>query len=672
LMLHVHGYARVSFQFVKFVNPRGRDSAGECCDGRIGICITQCDHVFTFCFDRSNGDSDIAHCEYDSYTTGEYRDQNNVEFNDHNMKGVVNPITLRFGAWPGAIKLKVKVKDDDTGHSNHDHVDNVAYTWTGSPSRAYATRTIHPYTINGQRGKYITKLTVNISSWCEDDYYGPSCIVHCQGRSDSRGHYTCDPASGSKVCMAGWEDVSTNCLVLSDDCLSAPCQNGATCIDGNRFYTCVCLPGFIGDECDINVNECASSPCINGQCGDMVAGYHCYCPSDYVGIHCEHHVCDATVICRNNGTCINSGQCMCSPGYTGSTCEIDLCDVIDCRNNGTCMQGMCSCPEGYVGPDCSVDVCDHHACHHNSTCTMGSCLCDPYWTGSHCEWPINSCEAEPCHHLATCKDLDNGYLCQCLPQYEGAYCETEVVNKPIIAPAQQEDSDTTGAVEDRYSNTSLIVGLIFGVILAFILILVIILFNRYHRKAKLREDNAAPPNFNNPLYDSEHTASPVGTQISSAEPASIYPAIPDEDENPYACIGGATAGDEPPLEEKKLPLPDLPPDRKTVNTIYDTPRSEFDVYDHPPIRYPPPYEDSNRGHDNAAFSAISEKQVEIELQNDSNERSSEATVVYDNCSSMSNQRRHAGDTYDNIDNVIEARGMSGPGYPEDPPPKYTP
>lgn len=40
----------------------------------------------------------------------------------------------------------------------------------------------------------------------------------------------------------------------------------------------------IGDICDININECASNPCINGgTCRDDTDGFTCQCPQGYLG-----------------------------------------------------------------------------------------------------------------------------------------------------------------------------------------------------------------------------------------------------------------------------------------------------------------------------------------------------------------------------------------------------
>ena len=35
-----------------------------------------------------------------------------------------------------------------------------------------------------------------------------------------------------------------------DDCDPDPCQNGGTCTDGVDSYTCTCVTGFTGTDCD--------------------------------------------------------------------------------------------------------------------------------------------------------------------------------------------------------------------------------------------------------------------------------------------------------------------------------------------------------------------------------------------------------------------------------------
>lgn len=43
----------------------------------------------------------------------------------------------------------------------------------------------------------------------------------------------------------------------------------------------------IGPNCQTNINECASNPCLNqGTCIDDVAGYKCNCLLPYTGMKC--------------------------------------------------------------------------------------------------------------------------------------------------------------------------------------------------------------------------------------------------------------------------------------------------------------------------------------------------------------------------------------------------
>ena len=78
------------------------------------------------------------------------------------------------------------------------------------------------------------------------------------------------------------------------------------------FFQCHCLPGTYGDNCEINVNECASNPCLNqGQCVDKINGFECRCKPGYRGVKCES---------------------ICDRGRFGTNCQ-GLCD---CDNGSSC------------------------------------------------------------------------------------------------------------------------------------------------------------------------------------------------------------------------------------------------------------------------------------------------------------------------------------------------
>lgn len=49
-------------------------------------------------------------------------------------------------------------------------------------------------------------------------------------------------------------------------------------------YSCYCIDGYTGINCEINWDECWSDPCLNGgTCNDGVAAYNCTCIDGFVG-----------------------------------------------------------------------------------------------------------------------------------------------------------------------------------------------------------------------------------------------------------------------------------------------------------------------------------------------------------------------------------------------------
>lgn len=65
----------------------------------------------------------------------------------------------------------------------------------------------------------------------------------------------------------------SNCEFLPCEA-NNPCENDAVCVeelDQDHFplgFRCHCRRGFTGPRCEINVDECSSSPCFHGFCYD--------------------------------------------------------------------------------------------------------------------------------------------------------------------------------------------------------------------------------------------------------------------------------------------------------------------------------------------------------------------------------------------------------------------
>lgn len=92
--------------------------------------------------------------------------------------------------------------------------------------------------------------------------------------------------------MSSWRSAGVQCEVNEDDCAPQPgsseprCLNGGQCVDGVGRYTCSCPPGFVGEHCEGDVNECRSAPCHGPgtlDCVELVNDYRCLCRLGYTG-----------------------------------------------------------------------------------------------------------------------------------------------------------------------------------------------------------------------------------------------------------------------------------------------------------------------------------------------------------------------------------------------------
>ncbi|XP_034464842.1 protein eyes shut homolog isoform X2 [Hippoglossus hippoglossus] len=270
------------------------------------------------------------------------------------------------------------------------------------------------------------------SSPCKN---GASCI-------DQPGNYFCQ-------CVAPFK--GHNCEFLPCEA-SNPCENGAVCVeelDQDHFplgFRCHCRRGFTGPRCEINVDECSSSPCFHGFCYDVVDGFYCLCSPGYAGRRCEQDIDDCVnSLCSTKSVCKDlhlSYECMCHSGWEGQHCqrEIDECLSQPCKNNATCTDLLngykCLCSPGWTGVDCAEDVneCDSGPCLNGAQCRESdipgefSCTCPPFFSGPLCNEPYDPCDPlhSPCRHDSTCLTRSNGTAsCRCPAGFEGSWCEID-------------------------------------------------------------------------------------------------------------------------------------------------------------------------------------------------------------------------------------------------------
>ncbi|XP_011880731.1 PREDICTED: protein eyes shut isoform X3 [Vollenhovia emeryi] len=239
-----------------------------------------------------------------------------------------------------------------------------------------------------------------------------------------------------------WEVLSTVITVfaLGSDCSGDPCMYGICLDNENSTYSCYCIDGYTGINCEINWDECWSDPCLNGgTCNDGVAAYNCTCPDGFVGVNCEQKYSECSNHpCLNNGTCVDHDgiTCQCLDGYSGEYCEIDasVCNETMCKNSGECIEGpgfsfYCRCREGWTGLLCEVDVdeCLESPCRNGGLCinipSSYTCACLFGFTGKDCDKAIVPCKENPCQNGAVCLLEDDHPVCYCVPDYHGALCE---------------------------------------------------------------------------------------------------------------------------------------------------------------------------------------------------------------------------------------------------------
>lgn len=186
-----------------------------------------------------------------------------------------------------------------------------------------------------------------------------------------------DGCSSRCVVESGWECAGQpSACHVRGDCASKPCQNGGACTDTESGHTCECLAGYVGANCETNVDDCAADPCENGgTCTDGVNSYSCECVPGFTGTTCETDVDEcAANPCKNGGSCtdgVNSYSCQCAPTYEGAQCTSCVAGRADC--NGSSGDGC----EALLQSDASNCNACGFACPNGELCSHGACQAPP-------------------------------------------------------------------------------------------------------------------------------------------------------------------------------------------------------------------------------------------------------------------------------------------------------
>ncbi|XP_036418993.1 protein crumbs homolog 2a [Colossoma macropomum] len=280
---------------------------------------------------------------------------------------------------------------------------------------------------------------------CVKGFSGLNCEINideCESAPCQNGG-TCHDLVDSFECDCGDSGFMGDvCEEDIPECASDPCQHGATCVEGTNGYTCTCWPGFKGLNCEVDVDDCADSPCENGgECFEKsdptnwdtewtfsyatAAGYVCQCQPGYTGENCSVNINECvSEPCQNGGTCedlVNGYVCLCADGFTGVECEVDIdeCENAPCLNGGVCedlvADYLCHCQEpteglpAWGGRQCAVELlgCLDHQCQNGATCTpwldgeehRHTCLCAPGFSDDFCSTPTTFSFSQPGYFL---------------------------------------------------------------------------------------------------------------------------------------------------------------------------------------------------------------------------------------------------------------------------------
>ncbi|XP_075531221.1 uncharacterized protein LOC142564201 [Dermacentor variabilis] len=435
------------------------------------------------------------------------------------------PIRFPFEfSWPGTFSLIIEAWHEGpapAGGSSPSGVHRTLVAQMSTQKWLDVGDSWTPGTLQRERAA----LSYSYRVRCQEYYYGSDCAKLCRPRDDKFGHYTCS-ASGDVVCLPGWKgDYCSNAICLKgckepqgdcdrpneckcrigwegplcDRCVrypgclhgtcsqpwqcncdegwgglfcnqdlnyctnNRPCRHGGTCTNtGQGSYTCSCLPGYAGTDCELVQDPCLASPCQNGgicRATDATAtsapGYTCSCPPGLGGRHCEvpRSACDSEP-CANGASCREAPdashgyRCLCPDAFAGDRCEVqrDPCEPSPCANGGTCVtlsdgnaggignqhRFRCECRPGFEGPLCqtNVDDCVSNPCLNGASCLDGAdsfrCLCRPGFVGRLCDHDVDDCLTYPCANGGRCVDLVNDFACNCPAGFSGKDCSVNL------------------------------------------------------------------------------------------------------------------------------------------------------------------------------------------------------------------------------------------------------
>ncbi|CAH8290065.1 unnamed protein product, partial [Heterobilharzia americana] len=264
-------------------------------------------------------------------------------------------------------------------------------------------------------GTCLTLSQLDYKCSCKPPYHGKNCEQRdhiCSTNPCQNGglcKITAYPSSYKCICPSGFH--GPTCAKQIETCKNNVCQNGGTCEALDNDYRCHCTTLFHGKKCQHEYIYCEElNPCANGgKCVSLPRNnYSCECPAGWIGNDCQINEDDCLYNrCENGATCvdgINEYICKCRPGYTGIYCERPTWNPstyvtrMDKPLNYQFIIGRTSAPGVRQSPIKTRSLttqnletlCAYQQCQNNAKCVENqneaySCVCQNGFSGQYCE-----------------------------------------------------------------------------------------------------------------------------------------------------------------------------------------------------------------------------------------------------------------------------------------------
>ena len=234
------------------------------------------------------------------------------------LDGCIDTVTLRFGSVPGGIgdtlELRVYEFDEDLG---------MLVSKTPVPGSNGTVTTVQELPLG-------TCVPIEAGQYAALFNTEGSLKLRGSDTGGGGGYWYLDSAPGGAITdLDTFEHAATGLAAFSAHVVhEEQCANDAICNDHFNEYSCTCLPGFSGELCATNDDECDPHPCNHGACIDLVDDFECDCDPGWGGELCDVDLdeCDPDQ-CQNGSECVdlvNLFTCVCPPGYDGNICQVNI------------------------------------------------------------------------------------------------------------------------------------------------------------------------------------------------------------------------------------------------------------------------------------------------------------------------------------------------------------